>query len=126
NKGSTEIGRKEVQYRQIKEQLHKLKLGIGLDIDEAELNYQQALKRRSVTDKVVEVARESAELSRERFNVGVILSSDLLDTEVRLTDTLVRQAAAHANYQIAVANLRRAAGYQQFETTTEALLETQP
>ena len=126
NKGSSEIGRKEVQYRQIKEQLHKLKLGIGLDIDEAELNYQQALKRRSVTDKVVEVARESAELSRERFKEGVILSSDLLDTEVRLTDTLVRQAAAHANYQIAVANLRRAAGYQQFETTTEALLETQP
>ncbi len=126
NKGSAEIGRKEVHYRQIKEQLHKLKLSINLDINEAELNYQQALKRRSVTDKVVEVARESAVLSRERFKEGVILSSDLLDTEVRLTDTLVRQAAAHANYQIAVANLRRAAGYQQFQTTTEALLETQP
>ncbi|MBT8345889.1 MAG: TolC family protein, partial [Desulfofustis sp.] len=77
----------------------------------------------SVTDKMVEVAQESAQLSRERFKEGVILSSDVLDTEVRLTDTLVRQSAARANYRIATANLRRALGYQQYMTTTEELLE---
>ncbi len=121
--GEAEIARKEAEYHEVEEQLQKLKLAINLDVEEAKLNYQQAVERRSVTDKMVEVARESAQLSRERFREGVILSSDLLDTEVRLTDTLVRQSAARANYRIAAANLRRAMGYQQFSATTEELLE---
>lgn len=121
-----EIVQKEAEYREIEEQIQKLRLAINLDIEEARLNLQQAIERRSVTGKMVEVARESAQLSRERFKEGVILSSDLLDTEVRLTDTLVRQSAAKANHHIATANLRRALGYQQFRTTSEELLETSP
>ncbi len=120
-----EIARKEAHYRELEGTLHKLRLNIGLDVEEARLNYQQAIERRKVTEKMVEVALESAQLSRERFREGVILSSDLLETENRLTDTLVRQAAARANYRVAVANLRRALGYQQFSATTDELLETQ-
>ncbi len=120
-----EIARKEAHYRELEGMLKKLELNIKLDIEEARLNYQQALERRKVTEKMVEVAKESAQLSRERFRQGVILSSDMLDTETRLTDTLVRQAAARANYRVAVANLRRALGYQQFSATTDELLETQ-
>ena len=122
-KDKAKIMQKEAEYRALVEQLEKLRLAINLDIQEAELNYQQAVKRRSVTDKMVEVAQESAQLSRDRFKEGVILSSDVLDTEVRLTDTLVRQSAARANYRIATANLRRALGYQQYMTTTQELLE---
>ena len=120
-----EIMRKQAEYQALAEHLEKLKLAIILDLEEAELNYQQAIERRSVTDKMVEVAQESAQLSRERFKEGVILSSDVLDTEVRLTDTLVRQSAARVNHRIAAANLRRALGYQQFTATTEELLERQ-
>ena len=122
---AAEIVRKEAEYQALAEQLEKLKLAINLDIEEAQLNYQQALKRRSVTDKMVEVAQESAQLSRERFKEGVLLSSDVLDAEVRLTDTLVRQSAARANHRMATANLRRALGFQQYMTTTEELLENQ-
>ena len=123
--GASDITAKEAEIRELEEQLQKLNLAINLDIQEARLNYDQAVERRGVTDKMVEVARESAQLSRERFKQGVILSSDLLDTEVRLTDTLVRQSAARANYRTSVANLRRALGYQQFQPTTEALMENQ-
>ncbi|MGI9535719.1 MAG: TolC family protein [Desulfocapsaceae bacterium] len=120
-----EILQKQADYQALAEQLEKLKLAIILDVEEAELNYQQAIERRSVTDKMVVVAQESAQLSRERFKEGVILSSDVLDTEVRLTDTLVRQSAARVNHRIAAANLRRALGYQQYMATTEELLEKQ-
>lgn len=123
--GQSDIAVKKAEFKELEEQLQKLKLGLNLDIQEAKLNYRQTMERKEVTDKMVEVAQESAQLSRERFKEGVILSSDLLDTEVRLTDTLVRQSAARANHRIAVANLRRALGYQQFEATTEALLENQ-
>ncbi|MEJ2057769.1 MAG: TolC family protein [Desulfofustis sp.] len=122
---NAEIARKEAHYRELEGMLHKLRLNLRLDFEEARLNYQQAIERRKVTEIMVEVALESAQLSRERFREGVILSSDLLDTEKRLTDTLVRQAAARANYRVAVANLRRALGYQQYGATTDELLETQ-
>ena len=123
---SADIARKKAEYQTIKEQLTKLQLSVNFQIQEAELNYRQALERRTVTEKMVQVAHESAQLSRERFKEGVILSSDLIDTEVRLTDALVRQSAAITNYRIAIANVRLVAGQQQFSSTTEELLENQP
>ena len=121
-----DVAEKRAGYEELKEQLTKLQLGVNLEIQEAELNYRQAVERRSVTSKMVQVAQESAQLSRERFKEGVVLSSDLIDTEVRLTDALVRQSIARANYRIAIANVRRATGYQQFRATTTDLLENQP
>lgn len=120
---SAGIARKKAEYAELKELLAKLELAVNLEIQEAELNLSQAFERRSVTEKMVQVAQESALLSRERFKEGVILSSDLIETEVRLTDALVRQSAARANQSIAIANLRRAVGLQQFTITTEDLLE---
>ncbi len=121
-----ETAAKKAAYQGVKEQLTKLRLAINLEIQQAELNYNQALQRQSVTEQMVEVAGESAQLSRERFKQGLILSSDLIDVELRLTDALVRQSAARAHYEIAIANLRRAAGLQQFSITSEDLLEDQP
>ena len=125
NANTAAIAHQKAELLNVKEQFTKLKLAINLEIQEAELNYQQALERRSVTDQMVVLAEESAQLSRERFKEGVILTSDLIDVEVKLTDALVRQSAARTNYQIAVAKLRYAAGLQQFSNTTETLLEDQ-
>ena len=123
NSTQAEIAVKKAHYQRKKEELTKMKLAADLELHEAELSYNQALERQGVTQKMVEVANESAQLSRERFKQGLILSSNLIDVERRLTDALVRQSAARANYQIAIANLRRAAGMQQFTATTEELLE---
>jgi len=126
NLTSANIARKRAEYGELKEQVAKLELAVNLEIQEAELNLRQAIERSTVTEKMVQVAQESALLSRERFKEGLILSSDLIDTEVRLTDALVRQSAAQGNYRVAIANLRRAVGLQQFTITTEKLLENQP
>ncbi|MGW8195890.1 MAG: TolC family protein, partial [Desulforhopalus sp.] len=74
----------------------------------------QALERKSVTDKMVTVAEEAARLSRVRFKEGVILASDLIDFEMRLSDAQARHLAAKSNYSVAIANLRRAAGLPQY------------
>ena len=120
------IARKRAEYGELKAQLAKLELAVNLEIQEAELNLRQTIERITVTEKMVQVAQESALLSRERFKEGLVLSSDLIDTEVRLTEALVRQSAAQGNYGVAIANLRRAVGLQQFMITTEELLENQP
>ena len=63
----------------------------------------------------MEQAEESANLSRERFKEGIILSSELIDVENRLTDAMVRGTLARAARRIAVANLRKATGLMQFD-----------
>lgn len=92
----------------------KTELALNLEVQQAQLDYQQAEERLSVTAKMVGVAEEVARLSRHRFKEGVILASDLIDFEMRLTDARARQLAARAGYQVAIANLRRATGLAQF------------
>lgn len=97
-----------------KEQQRKLSLAINLEVEKARLAFEQAQQRLLVTKKMVEQAEESASLNRERFKEGVILSSELIDVENRLTDAKVRGTLARAEKRIAVADLRRAVGLEQF------------
>ncbi len=92
----------------------KTELALNLDIQQAQLDYEQAGERLVVTEKMVGVAEEVARLSRARFREGVILASDLIDFELRLSDAQARHLAAGAGYRTAIANLRRAAGLAQF------------
>ena len=92
----------------------KLELALDFEVKQAGLAYRQAEQRLHVTDKMFEQAQESARLSRVRFKEGVILSSDLMDVETRLTEARVRQTAARTAIRVAVADLRRAIGLSQF------------
>ena len=99
-----------------KELQRKLSLTIHLEMEKAKLSLEQAQQRLVVTEKMVEQAQESATLSRERFKEGLILSSELIDVENRLTDSKVRRTLARAAKRIAVADLRRAVGLDQFDS----------
>jgi len=97
-----------------RDELRKMELAYALEIRQAVLNLDQMDKRCRVTEKMVVSARESARLFRERFKAGLVLSSELIDTENRLTEARVRHLLASAEYRIAVANLRRACGLLQY------------
>jgi len=103
-----------IALAQTKDELRKMELAYGLEIRQAALNLDQTDKRCRVTEKMVTFARESARLFRERFKVGLVLSSELIDTENRLTEAQVRHTMANAEHRIAVANLRRACGLLQY------------
>ncbi len=105
-----------IALAQAKDELQKQELAYGLEIRQAVLNLDQTDKRCRVTEKMVASAQESARLFRERFKAGLVLSSELIDTENRLTEAQVRHAMANAEHQIAVANLRRACGLLQYIT----------
>lgn len=91
-----------------------MELNLSLELQQAKLNYQQAKERLTVTQKMVGVAEEATRLARVRFKEGVILSSDLIDYETRLSDARARHLSADASYQVAIANLRRVSGLDQF------------
>ncbi len=113
---SARIARAMAQLREKKELRRKTYLAINLEVEQARLALEQANQRMLVTEKMVEQARESAQLSRERFREGLILSSELIDVENRLTNALVRRTVARTAQRVAVADLRRALGLRQFET----------
>ncbi|HDK43760.1 MAG TPA: TolC family protein, partial [Desulfobacteraceae bacterium] len=98
-----------------REQKRKLSLAINFEVEQARLALEQAGQQLQVTKKMVEQADESARLSRARFKEGVILSSDLIEVENRLTDALVRRTLARASRRIAIADLRWAVGLVQFQ-----------
>ncbi len=119
NRTSADIASAMAALSTIRAQRKKAELRMDLEVKQADLNYHQAEQRLEVTKKMVEQAEESARLSRTRFKEGVILSSDLIDVEMRLTDALVRQSVAGANIKVAKADLRRAMGLAQFEGMTK-------
>jgi len=104
----------QLRLQKIQALRKKTELALNLDLEQAQLDYQQARERLAVTEKMVEVAQEAARLSRARFRQGVILASDLIDFELRLSDAQARQLAADTGVRTAVANLRRATGLSQF------------
>ena len=87
---------------------------------------QDAKERLQVTEKSVAQAQESARINRLRFKEGTLLSADLLGVENRLTDAQVRRIVAETSQRIAIADLRRALGLDQFPETEETPGEAPP
>ena len=103
-------------------------LALGLEVSQAKLALELARQKQQVTQKRLEQAEESASLTKARFDAGVLLVSELIDSENRLTDARVRHELASSAVQIAIADLRRAAGLPQYtEDVNQAnSMETQP
>lgn len=119
------IAMAEARLRQSRAMLARTALALDLEVQQAELEFDQAGQRLKVTEKMVGVAEETARLSRERFKEGVILAIDLTDVESRLTDALARRSSAKAMQLVARANLRRAMGLPQFAESQETEEEMQ-
>ncbi|MBU0483194.1 MAG: TolC family protein [Proteobacteria bacterium] len=110
-----EVVRATAMLAQINQQRRKVELAIELEIKQAELALHEAEERLAVTEKTVDQAAESARINRDRFSEGLILSSDLIAVENRMTNAQIRRAIALTNRRIAVAELRRALGLPQFD-----------
>jgi outer membrane protein len=91
-----------------REAQRKLRLALNFEVEQARLDWQQAVERLAVTEKSVAQAAESVELTRVRFEQGLALATQLFDAETALTAARVRRAEAEADERIAVAALRKA------------------
>lgn len=114
NRTSSEIVKARAFLAEARERKRKTELDIRLDVEKANFAVNEAERRLEVTEKIVEHAKESAAINRARFKEGLVLSSDLIAGENRLTNALVRRTQAEASRAIAVADLRRAVGEPQF------------
>ena len=100
----------QAELAQVREQLRKARLGIGLEVEQARLAHADAVERLQVTAAAVLQAEESAALSRARFEQGVLLAAELIGTESRLTEVRLGRVLATADERLALVQLRRALG----------------
>jgi outer membrane protein TolC len=121
HQSAAEIALAEAQLGALRAEQKKLELALGLELTQAELALELARQRQQVTQKMVEQAVESESLTQARFHAGVLLISELIDSENRLIDARVRNVLAVSAVQIAIAELRRATGLPQY---TEAFNQT--
>lgn len=116
----SEVTRATAQLAELEEQRNKMELAIGLEVEQARLALRETEERLKVNEKTVSQAQESADINRARFSEGVVLSSDLIAAENRLTESTIRRTVAQTSRRIAIADLRRAMGLPQFDDIAEA------
>jgi outer membrane protein TolC len=98
-----------------REESRKLRLALDLEMEEARLNLEAATERRTVTEKAVAQAEESVRSTRDRFEQGLALPTQLMDAETALVAARVRRAEAEADQHIAIAALRKALALPQLD-----------
>jgi outer membrane protein TolC len=103
-----------------REEQRKLRLALDLEVEQAQLDLKAADERLAVSSKTVEQAEESAGLTRNRFEQGLALSAQLIDSESALVAARVRRAEAEADRRIAIAALRKALGLPQLDFRPES------
>ena len=88
----------------------KARLNLKLDLQQAFLGAQEAWERLQVVRKSLETAREARRIVQEQYQQGAADIALLLQTQVGVTATETRAAAARYDYLTALSNLKRAKG----------------
>jgi outer membrane protein TolC len=100
----------------VHEEQRKLRLALDYEVEQARLDLKAADERLAVSSKTVEQATESANITRNRFEQGLALSTQLIDSETALVTVRVRRAEAESDQRIAVAALRKALALPQLDS----------
>jgi outer membrane protein TolC len=91
-------------------------LALDLEVEQARLAVNEANERLTVSHQAVEQAEESAQLTRNRFEQGLALSTQLIDAETALLEARFRRAEAESDQRIAIAALRKALAVPQLDS----------
>jgi len=126
DKTSSELIRAMATVAELRGKRRKLELAIGLEVQQARNTLRESEERLQVTEKTIAQARKSAEINRARFAEGMVLPSDLIAVEKRLSDALIRRTMAKTSRLIAIAELRRASGLPQFDDLPEISTAKEP
>jgi len=92
------------------ENLRKLELQVGLEVQTAVLNVTSTLERVRATEKAIEQARESLRIEREKYELGKGSITDVLDAQSALLEAETNYARALAEHHTALAQYRLAMG----------------
>jgi len=106
----TEVARAAAKVRQLQAHEKRLILDIELDVRRAYLQHRDAEARLGVAAQAIKQGRENLREIEVRYRGQNATITQLIDAQVALSNTRVRQTSAEAEVQIARAALQRAMG----------------
>lgn len=102
------IGEKRANLRAAEEAARQARLQMSVELKSATFNVSETTQRVDIMDRAVALARESSDLTRQRFTQGLALSSHVIDAENALVQAEFGLAQARSDRLLAIAALRRA------------------
>lgn len=105
-----EAGRERMRIDRVRDEERALRLEIGREVKNAYLNIENARKRKDVSEKALEAARETLRIEALRFETGAGTSTDVIDAQTALLRSETDYQQAIYDESLAVASLRRAMG----------------
>ncbi|MBE0539482.1 MAG: TolC family protein [Ignavibacterium sp.] len=100
----------EVQLEQTKDNYNIIKDAITLEVNQNYLNMLQAKEKLSVSEFSVKQAEENYRVTKELFNQGLTINSELLDAEVALLQAKTNYVQTIVDYELAKASLEKSVG----------------
>lgn len=111
----SKITEAEVNLETVQEEARKVRLAVELELEQARSNLLAAQERLTATESAVAHATESVKLTRDRFEQGLALSTQIIDAEIALLAARIRRTDAESDEQLAIAALRKALALPQLE-----------
>ena len=99
------------------------RLGAEVEVRRAHSLLQQATELAGAAQKTVEQADEAVRLANARYNVGAATQLDVLKVQVELTTARTNHVRASYDYNLSVAQLRRAMGIAEVDYTPLANMQ---
>jgi outer membrane protein TolC len=102
------VKEKRARLNAAEEEERLTKLQVSLEIMAAKLSVNEASERVTVMNRAVKLASENVTLTRQRFDQGLMLTTEVVDAENSLVRAEVGLAEAKGDRLNAIASLRRA------------------
>lgn len=83
---------------------------VYLDVTQSYLNFEKAKDKIGVAQTAVSDAEESYRISYQKFKVGVVTNTDLMDAEIALLQAKLNYTQALTGLEVARVNLEKATG----------------
>lgn len=83
---------------------------VKLDVKRRFLNYQKSLEKIQLSKRAIEQAQENFNISKNKFNAGLMILSDYLDADVILLQSQIDYATAKSESMIAYYELEESTG----------------
>lgn len=107
---SAQVRQSEQTYVQGKLNYEQLKESIELEVNQNYLNAVYLAERIDVSRKAVEQAKDNYKVTKEKYDVQLATSTDIVDAETSLFQTEINFTTAVVDYRIALIKLHKSIG----------------
>jgi outer membrane protein TolC len=100
----------EAQLRRAQADLDNLERNLSAEVNQAVIQYAEAVERERVSARSFEAARENLNLTQQKYNVGSATILELVDSQVQATRAAANIVVARTGMKIAEAQVERVRG----------------